>query len=70
MAHEPLQTAAPLVPELPSLPKLRAAAASCTACPLHRTGTHTVFGEGLASARAIFVGEQPGDREDRIGRRA
>jgi hypothetical protein len=36
------ETAAPLVPERPSLPKLREAAAGCTACPLHETGTQTV----------------------------
>jgi uracil-DNA glycosylase len=68
MAHAILESAAPLVPERPTLAKLRAAAAACTACPLYRTGTQTVFGEGLAAARAIFVGEQPGDSEDRIGR--
>lgn len=68
MTHEPVQTAAPLVPEKLSLPRLRVAAAGCTACPLYKTGTQTVFGEGLASARAIFLGEQPGDSEDRIGR--
>jgi DNA polymerase len=68
MAHAILETAAPLVPERPTLEKLRAAAAGCTACPLYRTGTQTVFGEGMAAARAIFVGEQPGDSEDRAGR--
>jgi uracil-DNA glycosylase len=68
MAHELVQTAAPLVPEKLSLPRLRAAAAGCTACPLYKTGTQTVFGEGLAGARAIFLGEQPGDSEDRAGR--
>ena len=68
MAHAELPTAAPLVPDRPSLAKLRAAAAGCTACPLYRTGTQTVFGEGLDAARAIFVGEQPGDSEDKIGR--
>src|SRR5205085_54486 len=68
MAHAVLETAAPLVPEQPTLEKLRAAAAGCTACPLYRTGTQTVFGEGLSAARAIFVGEQPGDSEDNIGR--
>src|SRR5216110_3451839 len=68
MAHAVLETAAPLLPDRPSLAKLRAAAAGCTACPLYRTGTQTVFGEGLATARAIFLGEQPGDSEDRIGR--
>ena len=66
--REPLQTAAPLVPDRPTLARLRAAAAGCTACPLYKTGTQTVFGEGLATARAIFLGEQPGDSEDRAGR--
>ncbi len=65
---EAQQTAAPLVPARLSLPSLRAAAAGCTACDLHERGTQTVFGEGLQSARAIFVGEQPGDQEDRAGR--
>jgi len=68
MAHPALETAAPLVPERPTLEKLRAAAAGCTACPLYKTGTQTVFGEGTATARAIFIGEQPGDSEDRLGR--
>jgi uracil-DNA glycosylase family protein len=62
------ETAAPLVPEKPSLPKLREAAAGCTACPLHETGTQTVFGEGSAKAEVVFVGEQPGDQEDLQGR--
>src|SRR5690242_7623456 len=61
-------TAAPLVPERPSLPKLRQAAAGCTACHLYRTGTQTVFGEGARSAEAMFVGEQPGDQEDKAGK--
>ena len=66
MEHQ--ETAAPLVPSRLSLPTLRAAAAVCTACDLYKTGTQTVFGEGLETARAIFVGEQPGDSEDRAGR--
>ena len=51
-----------------SLPSLRATAAHCTACDLYKTGTQTVFGEGLETARAIFLGEQPGDQEDKAGR--
>lgn len=43
-------------------------AAGCTACPLHRVGTQTVFGAGPPRARLVFVGEQPGDQEDRAGR--
>jgi uracil-DNA glycosylase len=62
------ETAAPLVPEKPSLPRLREAAAGCTACPLHETGTQTVFGEGTSKAEVVFVGEQPGDQEDLQGK--
>jgi uracil-DNA glycosylase family protein len=57
-------TAAPLIPDRPSLKKLREAAVGCKACPLWKTGTQTVFGEGSASAEVVFVGEQPGDQED------
>ena len=64
----PAETAEPLVPERPSLSRLREAAAGCRACPLWKTGTQTVFGEGLTKAEIVFVGEQPGDREDREGR--
>ena len=53
-----------LIPERPTLPSLREAAARCTACPLHKSGTQTVFGEGLKRARLMLIGEQPGDRED------
>jgi uracil-DNA glycosylase family protein len=61
------ETAAPLVPERPTLPKLREAAAGCTACDLYKTGTQTVFGEGTRNADVMFVGEQPGDQEDKAG---
>jgi len=50
-----------------ALAELRRAAAGCTDCELYREGTQTVFGEGPAAARILFVGEQPGDREDREG---
>jgi len=62
------ETAGPLVPKKPTLRTLREAAASCRACPLWKTGTQTVFGEGGRHAKVIFVGEQPGDREDLEGR--
>ena len=60
-------TAAPLVPPRPSLKKLRESAAGCKACPLWKTGTQTVFGEGSPKSQVMFVGEQPGDQEDRTG---
>jgi uracil-DNA glycosylase family protein len=47
---------------------LRASAKKCKACPLWKLGTQTVFGEGPADARIIFVGEQPGDKEDLEGK--
>jgi uracil-DNA glycosylase family protein len=47
---------------------VKAEAAGCRACPLWRTATQTVFGEGPATAELFFVGEQPGDVEDREGR--
>jgi DNA polymerase len=56
------------VPAHPTLPKLREAAAGCQACDLWKRGTQTVFGEGASHARVMFVGEQPGDREDQQGR--
>jgi uracil-DNA glycosylase family protein len=62
------ETAAPFLPERPTLAKLREAAAGCTACPLHETGTQTVFGEGTSNAGVVFVGEQPGDQEDLQGK--
>ncbi|HZG34285.1 MAG TPA: UdgX family uracil-DNA binding protein [Gaiellaceae bacterium] len=65
---DPATTAAVFLPERLSLAALREAAAGCTACPLHLTGTQTVFGEGARAARLLLVGEQPGDHEDLEGR--
>jgi uracil-DNA glycosylase family protein len=61
-------SAADFIPPRPTLPKLREAAAGCRGCDLWLDATQTVFGEGAAHAVAIFVGEQPGDQEDRVGR--
>lgn len=43
-------------------------AADCRRCPLYGPATQTVFGEGPVGARVVFVGEQPGDQEDIVGR--
>jgi len=61
-------SAAALIPDKPTLDELREAAAECTACPLFRNATQTVFGEGPQRAAIMFVGEQPGDSEDLAGR--
>ena len=65
---EEMLTAAALIPVRPSITRLRAVAKSCRACPLWKTGTQTVFGEGSAEAKVVFVGEQPGNDEDLAGR--
>ena len=41
---------------------------SCTKCELHRERTQAVFGEGDPNTNIMFVGEGPGQEEDRQGR--
>ena len=60
--------ASPFMPERKSLAALREAAAGCRGCHLWRHATQTVFGEGMKKSRVVFVGEQPGDKEDLAGR--
>jgi uracil-DNA glycosylase len=60
--------ATPFLPERKSLKGLREAAAGCRGCHLWRYASQTVFGEGMKKSRVMFVGEQPGDKEDRAGR--
>jgi uracil-DNA glycosylase family protein len=60
--------AAAPVPHTRNLRKLREVAAACKACDLWKTGTQTVFGEGSSSAEIVFLGEQPGDKEDLAGK--
>ncbi len=47
--------------------RAREEAAGCRRCGLWKHATQTVFGEGAVPARIMFVGEQPGDAEDRAG---
>jgi len=63
-----IDTAARLIPSGAGLDELREIAARCKACDLWMRGTQTVFGEGPAPAELMFVGEQPGDKEDLEGR--
>jgi uracil-DNA glycosylase family protein len=62
-----MSDAADFVPLGASLDRLRAAALACTGCQLHEDTTQTVFSKGPAVARMVFIGEQPGDVEDRRG---
>ena len=61
------KTAAPFVPKTTSLKVLSAASHECRGCDLYKSATQVVFGAGPKGARVMFVGEQPGDQEDRQG---
>lgn len=41
---------------------------SCTRCALHQNKTRYVPGEGSATPDVVFVGEGPGETEDRFGK--
>src|SRR5262249_29813918 len=60
-------SAAKFLPTELSLPSLQIAAQGCRGCPIYENATQTVFGEGVASARIVLVGEQPGNDEDLAG---
>jgi uracil-DNA glycosylase len=55
------------LPDFESLKQAEVSAHSCKRCPLWERATQTVFGAGANQARVVFVGEQPGDAEDRAG---
>jgi DNA polymerase len=61
-------TAEPFLPAKLTHAALRDASKTCQGCDLYKFATQTVFGEGPADARVMFVGEQPGDQEDRAGK--
>ena len=48
-------------------PQLQQAVAACMLCPLHVNRTQAVFGVGDRHAEVLFVGEAPGEEEDRQG---
>ena len=51
-----------------SLSELEAIVKRCNRCPLSKTRTNVVFGEGNEENRIMFVGEGPGYHEDKSGR--
>jgi uracil-DNA glycosylase family protein len=56
------------IPPRPTIRKLQAVAAGCQACDLWKNATQTVFGEGKQTSTVMFIGEQPGDKEDVLGK--
>jgi DNA polymerase len=61
------QNAYPKIENARSLRSVAEAARACQACDLWSRATQTVFGEGPRTAKVVFVGEQPGDKEDLAG---
>jgi len=59
----------PMPPKLPvvSLESVREEIGECTRCKLHKGRTNLVFGVGNPKARLMFVGEAPGEDEDKKG---
>jgi uracil-DNA glycosylase family protein len=63
-----LKDAAEFIPKQKTLPVLREAVQECRGCDLYQHAAQAGFGEGPKSAAIMFIGEQPGDEEDRLGR--
>ena len=57
----------PHIENMRSLRSVAQAAKDCRGCDLWSRATQTVFGEGPRTAKVLFVGEQPGDKEDLAG---
>ena len=53
---------------VPTLADLAEIVAKCTRCPLYKTATNPVPGEGSPTAELVCVGEAPGENEDKTGR--
>lgn len=51
-----------------SLEKIAAEVRGCPLCKLARTRKNAVPGEGQLSAKIMFIGEAPGNSEDKVGR--
>lgn len=56
------------IPKHEILLRLEKKVKKCKKCPLYRTRTNVVFGEGNPYTGFLFVGEAPGAEEDRKGR--
>jgi uracil-DNA glycosylase family 4 len=56
------------IQKLASLDEIAQKVAKCTRCPLYKTATNPVPGEGDPRAELVCVGEAPGAKEDETGR--
>jgi uracil-DNA glycosylase len=79
-AHAPQDTGGPkphdaaeasahaLAQKATTLEMLRSILSEFEGCALKRTATQLVFADGVPGSRVMFVGEAPGEEEDRTGR--
>jgi DNA polymerase len=58
----------PVPPTIPTLDIVREKLKNWDGCPLRKTCTQAVLGEGNAKAEVMFIGEAPGEQEDKQGR--
>ena len=49
------------------LESLKREVSNCRSCDLHKTRRNVVFGSGNPNAQLMFIGEAPGEEEDRQG---
>jgi DNA polymerase len=63
-----LQSARDLAAAARDLTELAEALAAFDGCPLKKTATNLVFGDGNPAARVMLIGEAPGADEDRAGK--
>lgn len=66
-AEQVLLGACELAERAQTVEELRAALETFDGCALRKTATNLVFGDGDAQAKIIFIGEAPGEEEDRQG---
>lgn len=66
-AEEAVADARQLASACNTLDELRAALEKFEGCPLKKTATNLVFGDGNPDSKIMFVGEAPGADEDRQG---
>jgi len=62
-----IETKAPEAHE-DSLEAIHQEISTCTRCPLHKSNTNYVPGEGSLKPDIMFIGEGPGEEEDKQGR--
>lgn len=67
-AIKPVPEAKSRKEEAGTLEELKKPVSACKKCPLAKTRTNVVFGEGNPHAKLMFIGEAPGADEDEQGR--